>query len=145
MPYGNPSQRHPATGIAYGRRNGTAVIFAADTRRDKEELLISNATWCCRGGGNGRDIHGKFRVTRMADDMHRAARYRDDHRFGMRRFILRREYRLMKASDNQVQRVQHRAGTVDFALGIFDIGSIPRRMPTPSTSRGQIRILIKCQ
>lgn len=58
----------------------------------------------------------------MADDMHRAARYRGDHRFGMRRFILRREYRLMKASDNQVQRVQHRAGTVDFATGIFDIG-----------------------
>ena len=58
----------------------------------------------------------------MANDMHRAARYRGDHRFCMRRFVLRREYRLVKTGDNQVQRVEHRAGTVDFALGIFDIG-----------------------
>lgn len=61
-------------------------------------------------------------ITRMANDMHRAARYRGDHRFGMRCFILWREHRLVKTGNDQVQRVEHRAGTVNFALGIFDIG-----------------------
>jgi hypothetical protein len=44
---------------------------------------------------------------------------RGNHRFSVGGFILRREYRLMKTGNNQIQRGQHWSGTVNFTLGIF--------------------------
>ncbi len=57
----------------------------------------------------------------MADNMHVAAGNRGDHRRGVCLFILRCKNRLMEASNNQIQRGEHRPGAVDFTVGIFDV------------------------
>lgn len=60
-------------------------------------------------------------VARVADDVDVAAGNRRDHRLGVGLFILRSKHRLMKTGDNQIQRGQHRASTVDLAVRIFNV------------------------
>lgn len=62
-----------------------------------------------------------FRIPWMADDMHIAAGNRRDHRLCVCFFILRRENRFMEARNNQIQRGQHRAGAVDFTVGVLNV------------------------
>jgi len=72
--------------------------------------------------GDSRDIDREFRVARMTDDMDQPARHRGDHRIRVMFPVARRINRLVKTGDDQIQRIEHRAGTVDFALLIFNIG-----------------------
>lgn len=62
-----------------------------------------------------------FRIAWMANHVDCATGNRGNHRFSVGGFILRREYRLMKTGNNQIQRGQHWSGTVNFTLGIFNI------------------------
>lgn len=63
-----------------------------------------------------------FRVARMADDMNQPARHRRDHGVSVMLSVARCIDRLVKTGDDQIQRIEHRAGTVDLALLIFNIG-----------------------
>jgi hypothetical protein len=81
----------------------------------------------------------------MANHMHFTAGHRGNHRLRMGGAILRRKHRLMESGDDQIERVNigpEQSISPSIFL-IFD--SIPRRIPTPSTRRGQMRILTKCQ
>ncbi len=80
----------------------------------------------------------------MAYYMHIAAGD-GDHRLCIRRFVMWCKNRLMKTGNNQIsesnilplQSISH----TTFLM----LASMPRRIPTPSTTRGQIRMLMKCQ
>lgn len=121
-------------------------LSSLPTRDDtNEELLISSATVASRRFGNRRDIHREFRITRMANHMHFTAGHRGYHRLCMGVTILRRKHRLMKSGDDQIEGSQHRSGTVDLAFNIFNIRLNTAQDPHPSTRRGQMRILTKCQ
>ncbi|MOA21414.1 hypothetical protein D3C78_1419050 [compost metagenome] len=54
--------------------------------------------------------------------MHVPLRHRSNHRFGIGGLVLWRKHRLVETGNNHVDFIQHRTGTVDIALPIFDVG-----------------------
>ena len=54
--------------------------------------------------------------------MRQAVSHGGDHRIGVMRLVTRRVNRLVKTGNDQIQRAEHGAGAVDFALLVFNIG-----------------------
>ena len=72
----------------------------------------------------------------MANHMHFTAGHRGYHRLCMGVTILRRKHRLMKSGDDQIERSQHRSGTVDLAFNIFNIRLNTAQDPHPVYQAG---------